>query len=143
MENASKALLIAGAILIVILLIAVGMIVYNNSKSTIDAGVAQMDSTEIQMFNAQFTEYEGKQSGTNVKALINAVSANNATNAGNASKLVNVVVNKDVLSGSNRAYNANSSSTVGSIAQYVVTTKTYTVTMTRNSQGLVSSITIQ
>ena len=40
MENASKALLIAGAILIVILLIAVGMMVYNGAKGSIDKGIS-------------------------------------------------------------------------------------------------------
>ena len=53
----AKALLIAGAILIVILLIAVGMLVYSQSRSVIDTGVAQMSSTEISQFNAQFNEY--------------------------------------------------------------------------------------
>ena len=41
MENASKALLIAGTILIVILLIAVGMLVYSKSRDTIDTGIAR------------------------------------------------------------------------------------------------------
>lgn len=36
MENASKALLIAGAILIAILLISLGIIMFNSSKGTTD-----------------------------------------------------------------------------------------------------------
>lgn len=36
MENASKALIIAGAILISILLISLGIIMFNSSKSTTD-----------------------------------------------------------------------------------------------------------
>ena len=35
MENASKALIIAGAILISILIIAIGMYIYSNSQSSI------------------------------------------------------------------------------------------------------------
>ena len=54
MENASKALLIAGAILIVILLIAIGMLVYNGAKSSIDKGISTMTATEKQIHNAQF-----------------------------------------------------------------------------------------
>lgn len=81
MENASKALLIAGAILIVILLIAVGMMVYNSSRGSIDEAVSQMSSQEMEMFNKQFTQYSGtKVSGSNVKALIERVNSNNVVN---------------------------------------------------------------
>jgi len=37
MENASKALLIAGAVLIVILLISLGLVMYNASKGTTES----------------------------------------------------------------------------------------------------------
>ena len=77
MENASKALLIAGAILIVILLIAVGMLVYSQSRGAIDTGVAQMSSAEIQMFNAKFIGYEGKQSFETVNSLLQTIVSNN------------------------------------------------------------------
>ena len=59
MENASKALLIAGAVLIVILLIAMGMKIFRSQD--------------------KFYKYAGKQKGTQVKALINDVIAHNAT----------------------------------------------------------------
>ena len=79
MENASKALLIAGAILIVILIIGVGMIVFNSIGGTIDEGVRQMSSQEKTMFNQQFEQYAGDRiNGSNVKALINKVNANNS-----------------------------------------------------------------
>ena len=45
MENASKALLIAAAVLIVILLIAFGMQIFNSASNTGDASEA---ATEIQ-----------------------------------------------------------------------------------------------
>ena len=79
MENASKALLIAGAVLIVILLIAVGMKIFNSSSSTADQVDTNMQTVEITTFNNKFLQYEGKQSGTQVKALINVVIAHNAT----------------------------------------------------------------
>lgn len=48
MENASKALLIAAAVLIVILLIAFGMRIFNTASNTGDAGeVADEISTGI------------------------------------------------------------------------------------------------
>ena len=71
MENASKALIIAGAILLSILLISLGIMVFNQAQSTIDnSGMAQ---AEIEAFNNKFLKYEGIQKGTAVKSMINEV----------------------------------------------------------------------
>ena len=76
MENASKALIIAGAILISILIIALGVFIYQKA-----AGAGQdlggLDETKIQSVNQKFENYEGMQSGTDVKALIDLVRTNN------------------------------------------------------------------
>ena len=45
MENASKALLIAAAVLIVILLIALGVGVFNSSKGTVDTQASSVAGT--------------------------------------------------------------------------------------------------
>lgn len=85
MENASKALIIAGAILISILLIGVSMLVYESATGTVDEAVSQMSTQEKTMFNSQFTQYAGSAvSGSSVKALLNKVSANNAVNTSGA-----------------------------------------------------------
>ena len=76
MENASKALIIAGAILLSILLISLGIMVYNNAKGTVNN--ANLDSETAQAFNTKFTQYGGKQRGTALNALIDTVIANNA-----------------------------------------------------------------
>lgn len=79
MENASKALLIAGAILIVILLIAVGMMVYNGAKGSIDKAIGSMSSTEKDIHNKQFEPYIKKGlSGSNLKALYSKIISNNS-----------------------------------------------------------------
>lgn len=89
MENASKALLIAGAILVCILLIGVGMLVYTSAQGAIGEGVNQMTSQEKDLFNQQFLQYEGTRvSGSNVRALINKVNSNNTQNADMPEKLV-------------------------------------------------------
>ena len=81
MENASKALLIAGAILIVILLIGVGMMVYQGAQGSIGEAVSRMNQQEKQIYNEQFSQYEGtNKKGSQVQALIQAVSTNNAEN---------------------------------------------------------------
>lgn len=78
MENASKALLIAGAILIVILLIAVGMMVYNGAQGSINKAIGQMSSTEKEVHNKNFEPFLGQHvSGANVRALYAKVIANN------------------------------------------------------------------
>ena len=77
MENASKALIIAGAILLSIVIISLGLVVVNNVRDTINN--TNMDAQEVEAFNGKFTPYGGeKVSGTKVKALINVVSSNNA-----------------------------------------------------------------
>lgn len=82
MENASKALLIAASILIVILLIAMGMRIFDSTAGTTDNLETGMLSTEVATFNGKFTSYAGSgKSAAQVKALANVVIANNATNA--------------------------------------------------------------
>ena len=79
MENASKALLIAAAVLIVIVLIGFGMSIFNSTKGTGTALSDTMTAAEIAQFNNKFTAYMGTQSLAQIKALANVVNANNAT----------------------------------------------------------------
>ena len=76
MENASKALIIAGAILVSILIISFGVIIINKAKGPLeDDTIGQMS---IDTFNSRFTSYEGtKVSGAQVKNLVDAIEANN------------------------------------------------------------------
>ena len=79
MENASKALIIAGAILLAIVIISLGLIVVNNTRGVTDN--ADLSEQEIQTFNSKFTPYEGeKVSGTRVKTLLQAINASNTAN---------------------------------------------------------------
>ena len=80
MENASKALLIAGSILIVILLIAMGVKVFTSTQGTTDQTEKAMQSTEVATFNNQFLQFVGTQSSSQARALISKVIASNATN---------------------------------------------------------------
>ena len=83
MENASKALIIAGAILLSILIISLGIMVYNNAKNTV--GSASLDKQEIETFNSQWQAYVGKnKTASEVYSMMSAVVANNAseTNSG-------------------------------------------------------------
>ena len=74
MENASKALIIAGAILLSILLISLGILIYNNAKGTVSE--ANLSEQEIQMFNEKLNSFLGKnKTSQDVKNLIETTSA--------------------------------------------------------------------
>ena len=79
MENASKALIIAGAILLSILIIAIGIFIFNGANSTITGSMTSMSTQEIEAFNNQFISYGGEQSGSNVKKLVERLIANSST----------------------------------------------------------------
>ena len=115
MENASKALIIAGAILIAILLISIGIILINSGRDVTSTGTAGMNSQKIQTFNSQFTAYEGTRKGSEIKSLINTVNASNATDSEHQ---VGVGVTGEI-------HNAGD----------IESTKTYTVTLHYNPDG--------
>lgn len=80
MENASKALIIAGAILLAIVIISLGLIVVNNTRNVTDN--TNLSEQEIQAFNAKFTPYQGTEVlGTKVKALAQIALASNQQNS--------------------------------------------------------------
>ena len=73
MENATKALLIAAAVLVAILIISLGLVVYNMAAETVNNS-ANLSEYEIQSFNEKFQKYVGDNvSGTTVNAMINTV----------------------------------------------------------------------
>ena len=81
MENASKALLIAAAVLIVILLIAFGMRIFNANDDTGDQADQTAQSASMQTFNARLTQYEGKnKTGRTVRDMVTTVNQSNASN---------------------------------------------------------------
>ena len=90
MENASKALIIAGAILIAILLISVGIMVMNSMNKPIDQAASEADAQAVRMFNAKFEPYlGGKQSASTAKSAISTANANNITCNKNLTDITN------------------------------------------------------
>ena len=87
MENASKALIIAGAILLSILIIAIGMYIYNSSQNTINEAGSQISAQEVQSFNQTWEMYEGVQSGANVRSLISKMASNAKANENEETRL--------------------------------------------------------
>lgn len=82
MENVTKALIIAGSILIVILLIAFGLRILNSSKVTTEATETKMDTTSATAFNNKFMPYVGEnKTKSQIISLINLAVANNAVSS--------------------------------------------------------------
>lgn len=85
MENASKALIIAASILLAILLVAMGVRIFNQARNSYDD--TALDATEINMFNSKFERYDNSQLGSQVKSLISFAISNASTNPDEPSKL--------------------------------------------------------
>ena len=141
MENASKALIIAGAILLSILLISLGLIVYNQAKETI--GSVNLSQQEIEAFNSKFSSYEGENvSGAKVNQLIQTVIASNQQAIDDSTNAYVTLTASDTKD-ANNTVSISVSSGVASIStrSKVTPGKTYTVTYAYNN-ARVSGITI-
>lgn len=91
MENASKALLIAGAILICILLIAIGMYIYNSAQGTIQTAAGQMGQQDKEMYNSMIKKYVGNsKKGSDVKQMIEDVISQNSQYVNESGKFISI-----------------------------------------------------
>ena len=148
MENASKALLIAAGVLIVILLIAFGMTILNSSGDTSAQIQEATSSQEMQAFNAKFTPYIGTgRSGSTIPNLLALV---NATNKGTKDVTVVVVPSSSgtqtaLVTGAATAVptKMTSVSTAYTPGTALSTTKKYTITASYGADGYIYAITIK
>lgn len=93
MENASKALIIAGAILLSILIISLGIFIFNQASEITKS--SNLSEVEVLQFNEKFASFEGEHvRGSEVNSLLNRVVQNNIANQDDASKQVKVRVTK-------------------------------------------------
>ena len=82
MENATKALLIAAAILIAIIIISLGLAVVRQGQEAISN--ADMSDAEMETFNSKFKTYEGTHVSTSdVNALLSSVLTHNQQETSN------------------------------------------------------------
>lgn len=76
MENATKALLIAAAVLVALLIISLAVAIYRQASEKVNS--INMSGQEIQAFNDQFLKYDGTgKRGTEVNALLKTALNNN------------------------------------------------------------------
>lgn len=137
MENASKALIIAGAILLSILLISLGIIVYQNAQQAI-AG-ANMDKTAIDSFNSQWSGYLGTNKKlSEVKSMLSAVASNNSVEQNGEGRIIEVKV-----SGSDDSEGKTKAADINKLASGWKANITYKIEADYNDDtGLLTSVTI-
>lgn len=138
MENASKALIIAGSVILAVLLIVLGFYFFNQA-SGIGKGI-NMSEYEIQAFNSKFTNYEGEINGKQAKDLCDLIENHNAAYVNDQTKQVGCAeIAQDAK--------ATDTSKIGQGRKrksYIKEGLTYTVTIGYDtSTGLVSNIGIQ
>lgn len=136
MENATKALMIAGAVLIAIMIIGVGMMIFSSSNDILNESLSGMDKYAIDQFNNTFLPYEGTKKGSQLKQLISDIITLNATNLGvNDYKIVTATVDGTGGTTAEELRNARTA---------LVSGKNYNVTLgyDTNNSGLITTVTI-
>lgn len=142
MENASKALLIAGAVLIVIVLISVGMLIVNQASSVTDQAADLTTGQAVDTFNTQFQNYAGVQKGSSIKSLLSSISTSNATNENTSKHLITVTIVDGTTSTAALAATSNSTEITKKVSEIVNSAK-YKVELTaKDTEGYINAITI-
>lgn len=145
MENASKALIIAGAILISIVLVSVGVLVVQQLNP--DDALASMSAQEVQAFNSKFESNVGNnKTGTVVKSLLSTIATHNAQTDDSAKRIS--VYNGDTNS-SDCKYDRETSdpdSAATTLSEYragISTSRRYNVKSKEGSTGQIIAIYIE
>lgn len=134
MENASKALIIAGSILIAIMIISLGILVFSNMGDSAKEA-ANMDEQEIANFNAKIRPYLGESvPGSKVNALLQYCQSSNllSTKNGDSTRIIDATINGASAFGS--AYET--------YTRVDTKNKFYNVQGTVDSNGLITTIQI-
>lgn len=110
MENASKALIIAGGVLIALIIITMFIIMFNNLANVKKNQEEQIKTEQISAFNAEFEAYNKKlMYGTDVITLINKVVENNKKYMDNAEYQILLILDGNAVT--------NSSNLIGTDAE--------------------------
>lgn len=127
MENASKALIIAGSVLIAILVISLGLLIFKSTSGTTDQTQELGKTLEVQQFNSQFLKYCGDSvKGSQVRTLCEVIIAHNANSD-----------NKVTINDSN-----STASQISDIRNKIKTNQNYAVKQEVNDSGLIYNINI-
>lgn len=145
MENASKALIIAGSILLSIAIITVGMFVFR-SVSDLITGSSNLTPQQIDTYNREFLAYNGNQRGAQVKSLCTLINNHNM-GADDPSELI-AVVEGEATNPYPAPIEENAAGTttaeITTISNSVLSGRTYTVSFGYDADsGLITQVGIQ
>lgn len=151
MENTSKSLLIVGVILIVIIIISLGIYIYeNNTSITRSATNSGIEELELTKFNNQYVIYKGRQKGSNVKNLLQYASINNSELykrkdtiqdcvciRSKSKEIVNNIKDAEIKRGlTTREYGVRYPQNINMISSYIQKSKIYNVEFNYNEKRL-------
>lgn len=138
MENASKALIIAGSILVSIVIITLGVMIVSNVTSTIQNN-SNLTEQEVLTYNQKFLSYEGTKSGTQARALCDLVRQHNNMQDDKTRQIV--VQTADATGVTQASEEGFEPSAVDTIKKGLYQGKTYTITFGYDSNsGLIVAI---
>lgn len=137
MENATKALIIAGSVAVSLLILSLGMYFYKQATSGVN--LDKLSQAQKDEFNQDFTKYEGNAvSGVNVNELIQKVMRSNQNEtteeSGKTIELTGTAAGKSIKI-------EKDGSSTGNISK-VPSGYTYKVKVEIGEYGLVDSITV-
>ena len=139
MENASKALIIAGAILVSIIIISLGVMIVTNVTDLIQ-NQSNLSEQEIETYNQPFQAYLGTKSGTQVRALCDKVRSHNNANVDDYSRQIKLIEG-DATSTVAAPDALITAAEVNAIRDKIKAGKTYTVTLGYDANsGLVVAV---
>lgn len=86
MENATQALIIAGGILVAILILSIGVTIYNTHSKTAEAVATRWSTVELNKYNSSFQVYEARTDVT-AQDIVSLVSLSQQRNGAIAVKV--------------------------------------------------------
>lgn len=130
MDNASKALIMAGAVLISIALVGVGVYIFSSTNTMVGGANKQLDDAAAQMTNSTLGQYAGsKVRGSTVKQLLEKVRISNTNDT--------LPIDVTVTLGGKDITNSLSTASITDTAYYTVE-----ITDTNGSDGYYDTVTI-
>lgn len=130
MDNASKALIMAGAVLISIALVGVGVYIFSSTNTMVGGANQQLDDAAAQMTNSTLGQYAGsKVRGSTVKQLLEKVRISNTNDT--------LPIDVTVTLGGKDITNSLSTASITDTAYYTVE-----ITDTNGSDGYYDTVTI-
>ena len=141
MDNASKALIIAGAVLISVMLVSIGVLIFNRATDTVNTALTEQDRVAIEMTNQKYKQYQGNSK--NRTLVVELLSLIKQDYLANAEHTVEVTLNNTPAGNSTtvKPDSNNIDATIDKIQKG--TNYTYNISFEKDASGYIFKCTIQ